>query len=124
MEIGTRIIKLREKKNWSQRELAKRAKLNPSVMNRIELGDRPLRDLELKTLAELLGVSIDYLINGERQSDEILEQIDEDSDFQHAMRSAEGFSEENKKKLLDYIEMIEELEKGRKPGDKQTRRNK
>lgn len=62
MSIGERIIKLREKKNWSQRELAKRSGLNPSVMNRIETGERPLRAEELKTIAQLLDVQADYLL--------------------------------------------------------------
>lgn len=48
MDIGKRIIELREKKNWSQKEIAIRASLNPSVMNRIETSDRPLRAVELK----------------------------------------------------------------------------
>ncbi|HHW36483.1 MAG TPA: helix-turn-helix transcriptional regulator [Bacillales bacterium] len=43
MNIGEKIIKLREKKNWSQKELAHRAGLNPGVMNRIKTGERPLR---------------------------------------------------------------------------------
>jgi transcriptional regulator with XRE-family HTH domain len=43
-DIGNRIIHLRESKSWSQRELANRIGLNVSVMNRIELGERPIKD--------------------------------------------------------------------------------
>lgn len=67
MDIGKRIIELREKKGWSQRELARRANLNPSVMNRIETGDRPLRAEELKIIASLLDVTADYIL-GESKS--------------------------------------------------------
>lgn len=62
MDIGERIVKLRQKKNWNQRELAGRAGLNYSVMNRIETGKRPLTDQEIKIFADLFGVSTDYLL--------------------------------------------------------------
>jgi len=63
--IGKRIINLREAKNWSQRELAKRVRLNPSVMNRIELEDRPIKDFELDLFASVLHTSTDYLLGRE-----------------------------------------------------------
>ncbi|XRD23495.1 helix-turn-helix domain-containing protein [Lysinibacillus fusiformis] len=36
MDIGKKIISLREKRSWTQKELANRVNLNVSVMNRIE----------------------------------------------------------------------------------------
>ncbi|AKO92672.1 hypothetical protein BEH_11555 [Priestia filamentosa] len=65
MTVGERIIKLREKKNWNQRELARRAGLNYSVMNRIETGKRPTTDQELKIFADLFNVSTDFLLGRE-----------------------------------------------------------
>lgn len=62
MDIGRRIVSSRERKGWNQRELAKRVNLNPSVMNRIELGERPVKDHELLRLSEVLDVTADYLI--------------------------------------------------------------
>ncbi|MGE8207748.1 helix-turn-helix domain-containing protein [Heyndrickxia sp. NPDC080065] len=62
MGIGKRIIYLRERKGWSQRELARRVDLNVSVMNRIESEDRPIKDHELKRLSEVLDISTDYLL--------------------------------------------------------------
>lgn len=62
LNIGKRIIELRESRNWSQRELAKRVHLNVSVMNRIELGDRPIKDHELDRLATVLSSTTDYLL--------------------------------------------------------------
>ncbi|WP_203363044.1 helix-turn-helix transcriptional regulator [Bacillus sp. REN10] len=62
MNIGKRIIQLREKKGWSQRELARRVNLNVSVMNRIESGDRPIKDHELAVLSDVLDVNADYLL--------------------------------------------------------------
>lgn len=126
MKIGERIVKLRESKGWSQRELAQRSGLNNSVMNRIETGDRPLKDHEVSIFADIFDVTTDYLLGRTEQkevsNDDIkYEEYMNDPDFQHAMRSANGFSKENKARVLDLIKMLEELEEGRKPGDRQPR---
>lgn len=62
MDIGKRIISIREKRGWTQRELASRVNLNVSVMNRIESNERPVKDNELLNLANVLEVSTDYLL--------------------------------------------------------------
>ncbi|OEC02109.1 hypothetical protein GY31_09135 [Lysinibacillus sphaericus] len=62
MDIGKKIISLREKRGWTQRELANRVNLNVSVMNRIESNERPVKDSELLNLANVLEVSTDYLL--------------------------------------------------------------
>lgn len=62
MTISKRIVSLRETKGWSQRELARRVNLNVSVMNRIELGDRPVKDHELARLANVLDTTTDFLL--------------------------------------------------------------
>lgn len=62
MDIGKRIVSLREKRGWTQRELANRVNLNVSVMNRIESNERPVKDSELINLANVLEVSTDYLL--------------------------------------------------------------
>jgi transcriptional regulator with XRE-family HTH domain len=62
VNLGERIVQLRERQRWSQRELAKRVQLNVSVMNRIELGERPVKDHELSRIATILEVTTDYLL--------------------------------------------------------------
>ena len=62
MSIGKRIISLRENKGWNQKELANRVGLNASVMNRIELEERPVKDNELIKLANTLDCTTDYLL--------------------------------------------------------------
>lgn len=126
-DITPKILEeLREARGWSKTEVARRLDIKTvSTYANWEYGLRtPDKDM-LSKIANLYDVSTDFLINGEdNRNQKININENEDPDFMHAMRSAQGFSDENKKKLLDYIEMIEELEKGRKPGDKQTRRNK
>lgn len=60
--IGNRIARLREKNKLTQYELANKIKISKSVMNRIELGTRPVRDDELKAFSILFKVSSDYLL--------------------------------------------------------------
>jgi transcriptional regulator with XRE-family HTH domain len=61
-QVGERIRELREKRGWSQREFTKRVGINYSVVNRIELGKRPVEDHELATIADVFGVTTDYLL--------------------------------------------------------------
>lgn len=70
MKINETIIKLREEKGWSQRELAEKIGINKAVMNRIELGDRSVRAEELERIANIFGVSSDYLLGLPEMDDE------------------------------------------------------
>ncbi|MGX7418827.1 helix-turn-helix domain-containing protein [Carnobacterium gallinarum] len=67
MTIGERITELRESKNMTQKELADKIKLNKSVMNRIESGERAIRENELSSIADALEISTDYLLDREPQ---------------------------------------------------------
>lgn len=62
MSIGKRIIVLREKKGWNQRDLANKIGINASVMNRIESENRPIKDEELLKLSNVLECTSDYLL--------------------------------------------------------------
>lgn len=66
----SKIINLREAKDWSQAELARRLGVEKSVMNKIENGSRKVSIDELKQLANLFQVSTDYLLGFERGSDD------------------------------------------------------
>jgi transcriptional regulator with XRE-family HTH domain len=61
-QVGDRIRELREERDWSQREFAKRVGINYSVVNRIELGKRSVEDHELAKIADVFGVTTDYLL--------------------------------------------------------------
>lgn len=115
MNIGEKIVELRERKGWSQRELARRAGLNPSVMNRIETGERPLRAEELKVIANLLDVSADYILSesksldlttkDERDIAKRMEKIKQDLAADGGLSFyGEPLSEEAKQSLLEAME--------------------
>ena len=60
--IALRIRELRERKDWSQAELARRAGVNSSVVNRAERGETDITMSTLEKLAKALGVSPRSLI--------------------------------------------------------------
>ncbi|MDF1509699.1 helix-turn-helix transcriptional regulator [Robertmurraya sp. DFI.2.37] len=62
MNIGERIVLLREKKGWKQKDLADKVNINVSVMNRIEKGSRPLSDSEIIKISKALEVTTDQLL--------------------------------------------------------------
>jgi transcriptional regulator with XRE-family HTH domain len=62
MSVGEMIVMLRTKLGMTQTEFAERTKISRSVMNRIELGTRPVRDDELILIADFFGVTTDYLL--------------------------------------------------------------
>lgn len=64
MTSGQRITKLRKEKDLQQKEVAEAIGMNRIVLNRIELGKRPLRDDEAVALADYFHVTTDYLLKG------------------------------------------------------------
>lgn len=70
MEILERIDKLIKEKGWSKYELADRCGLNRVTTWMFwEKGIDNIKLSNLKKLADGLGVSVDYLLNGETDSD-------------------------------------------------------
>ena len=67
--IGARLKALREKAGLSQRDLAHRLQLlgmdmDKNVITRIETNKRYVTDIELQALAQVFGVTYQYLIDG------------------------------------------------------------
>ena len=60
--LGERLHLARRRAGLSQVELAKRAGISPTTLNRVELGRQKLYVETLVTLARILGVSIDALV--------------------------------------------------------------
>ncbi|EAD8590492.1 XRE family transcriptional regulator, partial [Listeria monocytogenes] len=78
----------------SQKELAKKINIDDSTMNKIEKGNRPIRDKELAKIADVLEVSTDYLLGRVKNNiaDTIAAHIDSNA------------TEEDIKEILAYIE--------------------
>lgn len=109
---------LREKKGWSQAEFARRTQINKSVMNRIESGERPLRDQELLTFAKAFGVTTDYLLGLTIDNKQPSVSTDEEEFKKWAKDSATGafFSEilESEEAELEELREIWEIMKKRR----------
>lgn len=61
MKFSKRLTELRKQKGFSQEELAKKVKIHPNIIGRYERGETsPALDVAFK-LADILGVSLDYL---------------------------------------------------------------
>lgn len=69
--IGERLKELRERFNYSQRDLARELQLigmdmDKNVITRIETNKRYVTDFELQALKQVFNVSYNYLIDGEK----------------------------------------------------------
>lgn len=67
--FGAAVQQARERRGWTRADLAKRARVRPELVTRLEAGDRP--DLFLSTairLADALGMRLDAL-TGRTQED-------------------------------------------------------
>lgn len=65
MNIGKKIVQLRESQGLTQALLAEKIDINRSVLNRIELGTRPIRDNEISSIAQFFNVTTDYLLGND-----------------------------------------------------------
>lgn len=112
MSINKRIVFLREKKNWSQKELAKKIDINQSVMNRIESGERPIKDDELSKIAVVLECTADYLLGIENRSDNNVSVLFEnDTTLQQWYHDLAHSKTEDLKRLHKIWEILNDKEK-------------
>lgn len=135
MNIGARIKYLREKNDMSQKQLSEKAKINTSVMNRIESGERPIRDDELVIFSKIFEVSTDYIlgltdeinnnaksnkidINRNKNDNDIEKMIDELMEQKGLMLCGEPMSEEDMFLLRNSIRSTIELAKTMKSNKK------
>lgn len=63
--LGARIAALRRQAGWSQGQLADRLGVSPSAVGMYEQGRREPSNQLLVDIAELFGVSTDYLLRGD-----------------------------------------------------------
>ncbi|MBO1005647.1 helix-turn-helix domain-containing protein [Pseudogracilibacillus auburnensis] len=126
-KVGQIIVNLRENRNWSQRELARRVGLNASVMNRIESGERPVKDFELDTIASVLDTTTDYLLgrtdnpnppNSEFNPMDEINRLIKDYDIDQSgffdIEKWKAMGPEEIKQLEEYFEFITSRAKNKK----------
>ena len=74
MDLGDRIKRQREKRGWTQTELAELASVNQALISRLESKTSASTNSDvLKRLAQVLGCTTDYLVG--MHEDEESEQL-------------------------------------------------
>ncbi|WP_202708803.1 helix-turn-helix domain-containing protein [Sporosalibacterium faouarense] len=98
MEFGERISQLRKEKSMTQEELSKLLGVSRGAIGMYEIDKRDPDTNTLKKISNIFNVSVDYLLgkNNERKG------------FSKAYHTldVEGLSEEDIRKVEEYIELI------------------
>jgi transcriptional regulator with XRE-family HTH domain len=109
VELGNRVVKIRERLGMKQNELAKRTGINVSVVNRIEKNERPARDTEITSIANVLGVTTDYLLgrtdDPEKTHDDEFEAFRNNPELEVWYRNLPKSSEEELEMLKEMYEI-------------------
>ena len=114
---GKILTELREKHGWSKSTVAKKLGLKAmSTYANWEYGLRKPDGEMIVKIAELYGVSTDYLLTG-KDKGKPDDDLADDPDLQIAFKAASDFSEEARRQTIDFINYIREKEKqkGRQP---------
>lgn len=63
------VTRLREQRGWSIQELASRLNIDRTYLSKSESGKRSFKVSEVNRLAELFGVSVDFLLSRPEKND-------------------------------------------------------
>ena len=77
MNLSEKLLALRKARTMSQEELAERLDVSRQAISRWEQGTAMPDAANLLQLSRLFGVSVDYLLNDEYQSDNDLPKVQE-----------------------------------------------
>lgn len=100
-ELGKRIQELRKQTNISQNELADKINISKAQMSRYEVkGVQPPADI-LNKIADVLGTSVDFLING--NTTEKAQTTLKDADLIKQFKEIEGLPDNEKSTILKVV---------------------
>jgi len=100
--LPERLKALRKQKDFSQQELAERASVHYTHIGRYERGQaKPTTDT-LRRLAETLGVSLDYLVDG--ATDDVARATFEDRELLRQFQELQTLDEEDKRIVKTLID--------------------
>lgn len=99
LDIGSKIIQLRKKKNWSQTDLSKEIKVSRTIIGNYERNENmPSIEILLK-MAKAFDVSVDFLI-GEAEASNL------DKAVLQRIYDIEKLDEDTKSKLFFLIDNV------------------
>lgn len=99
MTFGERIVTLRKQLKWSQDELAKKVGTSAPIIGRYERNEIKPSIETAKNIADILGVTIDYLLGG---SDKMVL----DKKMMQRLEEVENLPQTDKDKIFDFIDLI------------------
>ncbi|MBP3630566.1 MAG: helix-turn-helix domain-containing protein [Clostridia bacterium] len=109
-KIGDVISKLRKEKGWTQNELAEKLQVSDKAISKWESnkGDPSIEFLPM--LAELFGVTLDYLMTGKEQEEKIITMSklelctkEDNVNSYRELKLSLNYKDENHKNVFDYI---------------------
>ena len=98
MTFGERVLSIRKKKKWSQDYLAKQVGTSAPIIGRYERNEIKPSIETAKSIADVLGVTIDYLLGGANNAflnNELLKRIED----------IENLGKDDKDKIYYFIDM-------------------
>lgn len=104
LEINKKITEARTNKGLNQAQLAAQAEITPAALSQIEKGDRTPSLPVLQRIADVLGVSIDFLAGRTEKSkfEDVLQNENARSFFQ----GFQGLSADDQNTILKNIEFL------------------
>jgi len=104
MKISDKIKHLRQQKGWSQTQLANKLNTHSQQISRYEREVFTPSTEVLSKLAEIFGVSVDYLLNDETENADAYKI--KDKQLQKYFEEVDNLSETDKNTIKDVIEAI------------------
>lgn len=102
-EIGMRIKKIREFRNYTQEHMASKLDISQNAYHKLENGTTKLTTDRLETLAQILDVPAESILNGERQVFNL-----DNNHIDKFYGYIENLHEENKESWQKMIAILEE----------------
>ena len=96
MALADKIIRERKKKSWSQEELAEKVEVSRQAVSKWEAGQSSPDLDKILQLSNLFGVTTDYLLKDEAESEEYINYEKKPSLRRVTLAEAEGYLEQQK----------------------------
>jgi transcriptional regulator with XRE-family HTH domain len=101
-DLGKRILELRKKNNFSQTELASKVGVSYAQIGRYETKSTQPPAEVIRKIADILGTTVDYLINGD--SDEKARSTLNDAELLQQFKAVEQMDDDDKKTIKSLID--------------------
>lgn len=104
-ELGIKITKARKVRRLTQRELAEKLSIHPSMVTRWERGQIHPRDNTLETIAAALDLTVDALL-AQRTGPVLNSELGDDQELQRCIELLAKMSEEDRKAVKHLIHAL------------------